>query len=259
MCIIAVSKTRKMTEGELEACYINNHDGIGIAIAAKEENKKGILIFKTKSYVKACNFYNEHVIEDKHFKGFKCTPYVIHFRYGSSGLSKSLELAHPFIIDKFGTSPATKGLEFIEDPNIKLLFHNGTISDYRDKYMHMLYERETPEFWQHFPVTKENFSDTRVAALIAHHYGCQHLDILLSSTAQNKFVIVGVPSPKKEHIPAEVNVSDEPDMNIRFLDKSLWTEEEGIWYSNLDFQGFELLTENARQHLIKIGYYNEAE
>src|SRR5271157_2928085 len=105
MCIIAVSKKRKLSEEEFHSCFVNNPHGIGITVPIIEEGKNVLKVYKTSSVFNGWNFYNKHV---SMINASNCTPYVVHFRFASPSIPIAKELIHPFVIDKFGTSIAIK-------------------------------------------------------------------------------------------------------------------------------------------------------
>jgi hypothetical protein len=110
MCIICECNV-KLTHEEFDSCFIGNSHGAGFAWRGNDgmnHYKKG---FMDKG--SAWEAYQDVPI-----------PHIAHFRLASAG-GVSEELTHPFIVSKESPLPLTWG------GKEALVFHNGTISDWR--------------------------------------------------------------------------------------------------------------------------------
>jgi len=157
MCIIAFAKTRKVNKEEFRSCFNANSDGFGLAWRSKNKVlfKKGIMNLN-----EAWEFYDNKKIKGAH---------VLHFRIGTSG-GKTKKLTHPFIISN--DSPLTTSYS----GDGKLLFHNGIISNWKDKFiMYMISSGIVP---------KGEISDTRVLAMITSMSGTKSIE-----EARDKFIV----------------------------------------------------------------------
>jgi len=144
MCQIAVCKKRPLTEKEIEEFWRSNSDGAGIAWFEnkKVHYKKGFMKLEElkKWYLKRCYDFG---------------PHAVHFRLKSAG-DKVPELTHPFPVEpQFNLS-----LEGITD---SVLFHNGTVSDYRN-YLILL------SLIKGVKIPK-NVSDSAVIAVLVYYCG----------------------------------------------------------------------------------------
>jgi hypothetical protein len=150
MCVIAVCQLgQELTKKKFENCFKSNSHGFGMAwIDTKGLNfSKGLMDEK-----EAWEVYNE----------FKKYAHVAHFRITSSG-GTCPELTHPFIVS--ADSPITKKGH---GENLKVLFHNGTVSDWKDKVFSLAVHAGK------YP--KGKMSDTRMAAMAVHCLGEEVLE-----------------------------------------------------------------------------------
>jgi len=114
MCIIAVCKSRALTELEFSHCYQNNPDGAGFAWYSGRRPRRQVAV--SKGYMTpevAWKFYTEHVSETR--------PHVAHFRIATAG-GVSARNTHPF---ELGVPAGAQRLKYETD--VGVLFHNGMI------------------------------------------------------------------------------------------------------------------------------------
>lgn len=167
MCIIAAAKSRKLTKDEIKNCFTSNPNGAGIAWSEGGKNhfQKGFMTIE-----KFQEFYNH----------FDILPHVAHFRIATSG-GVSQELTHPFLISLDSPLPlAGSGAQ-------PLLFHNGIITDWKEKFLHW-----TPDIIRELRRHKKvpqlppgPWSDTRAAAIMAAYSGEAVLNLL-----SGKFAVI---------------------------------------------------------------------
>jgi len=164
MCIIAVSKSRHLTEEEFRNCYRNNPDGFGMSWSTGVDNrfKKGLM-----TYDESWKFYQNMI--KKHGLKF---PYVCHFRIKTEGAIIP-ELTHPFIISR--KSPLN--LKWKGDNS--LLFHNGTISGWR-RYLPKIESRFKEE------IDEDKLSDSRALAMMLPTKG---KNAIVAAGKYNKFAV----------------------------------------------------------------------
>jgi len=109
MCVIAVSKGRKLSIDCLQNMWTHNSDGAGIAYIQKDQ------VIVTKGFMTFDDFLQA-------YNSIPTTPHVIHFRLATHG-SITPQFTHPFRIDV----PDTLELEYKAK---KVLFHNGIIRNW---------------------------------------------------------------------------------------------------------------------------------
>lgn len=163
MCVIAIceqDKTRP-TEDVLEAMWDSNNDGAGIAW----QERKGV------KYKKGLSFE-----EVRDLALTVPAPFVVHFRISSVGPTIS-KLTHPF--------PVTADVSLDLSGTVeKVLFHNGTWSEWQKEGRQAVFNAGAK-----LPFGR--WSDTRMMALLAHHYGDGVLDLI-----GEKVVTLGSGGPK---------------------------------------------------------------
>lgn len=158
MCIIAICDGRALTKAEFTNCWSNNNHGAGFSWYEGDAIKyaKGFMDEKT-----AWRAYTQ--IKD-------ALPHVAHFRLASAG-SKTPGLTHPF------TCADLSPIELNHTGADSVLFHNGTISGWRDWHKAFICSRRA--------IPSGEMSDTRLAACLVHRIGA---DIL--TTLEDKFALV---------------------------------------------------------------------
>ena len=181
MCLLAVCEKSKMKRDEFMEAFRSNNDGAGFAWPTNDGMiawKKGFM-----NMVDAWNFY----------KDLDVFPHICHFRKGDPVINT---LTHPFIcIDE---SPLS--LEGTTDK--PLLFHNGIISSWKDKFFsYVTAKGKIPE---------GEWSDTRVLACLVGTVGKEIMKFV-----DGKFALM------------EVNAI------TRYGD---FTEDSGIYYSNSSYK-----------------------
>jgi len=150
---------------------------------------------------------------------FDIIPHAIHFRTQTSG-GICKELTHPFILDfKNPIEGRTKQ---------GVLFHNGVITNWRDKLDLIAYYciRKNKKF----PVGK--MSDSRVMAILTKILGMGYLE---SIAAYDRFLIM------------------RPTVITMLGD---WIEESGIYFSNLDYEDYNVVygTSDYDDDLVSYGF-----
>lgn len=85
-------------------------------------------------------------------------PYIIHFRKTSAG-SNTDNLCHPFPISE-------RARDDLSGQADRVLFHNGTVNDWKDYYRSFVASRSVKQTIEH---GFERLSDTRAMAYMAHH------------------------------------------------------------------------------------------
>ena len=159
MCIISVSlEGRKFTEEDLKKMWDANPHGAGIAWleGSKVRVRKGFMKFD-----KFIEFYQEKIPPVMH---------AVHFRLRSAG-EVSPQLTHPFRIDTIDMHE----LEYIAKA---VLFHNGTVSDWRSLFVSVLAAFSKKE--REKILSLRSISDTYVVSLLVNRYGhkvLKHLDV----------------------------------------------------------------------------------
>lgn len=186
MCLISVCRKRGLSEEEINNGFEKNSDGAGFA------RNTG----KAVSYVKG--FMSVDSFKEAYFgkKLNEMLPHIVHFRK-TSGTNTIPGLTHPFIISENSElSLQYKGCESI-------LFHNGTMSQWKEKMFNFYMQRGTK-------IPSGTFSDTRFIAILTNYLGTGVLHLI-----DDKFVVV---SPKK----------------VSMIGK--FTEEDGILFSNSTYK-----------------------
>jgi hypothetical protein len=159
MCVIAVSlKGRKFSESDLRKMWNANPHGAGVAFVMDDRVRviKGLMKF------------------DDLLKVYESIPnntvHAIHFRLRSAG-DISPQLTHPFRVDGIDKQQLRYTAK-------EVLFHNGTVSDWRNLYLTVLHtfrKRDRDKI-----LALPRVSDTYVVALIVYRYGhkiLEHLDL----------------------------------------------------------------------------------
>jgi len=159
MCVIAVSvKGKKFSKEDLKRMWNANPHGAGLAwIDGSQVNViKGLMTFDC--LLEAYENVPEGAI------------HALHFRLRSAGEILP-QLTHPFRIDAIDKQELRYTAR-------QVLFHNGTVSDWRSLYfavLSLLRKRDREKV-----LSMESVSDTYVVALAVHKFGHQilkHLDI----------------------------------------------------------------------------------
>lgn len=181
MCVIAVcEKGLSLDKGKFHACFSSNSHGAGFAWIRKEK------LAWHKGFMKADEAWD-------FYQTISGNAHVAHFRLSSAG-GISPELTHPFIVSSgspIEMEGASKG---------RLLFHNGTISGWKD----MLFSLAL----HHGSIPEGEMSDTRVMAMAVSTLGDKILD-------SGKYVIAS----SKE-----------------FMMYGSWVEHENIHYTNASYE-----------------------
>jgi hypothetical protein len=152
MCLLALARTRKMTNSEVEQSNKSNPHGIGISWVedGKVIFKKGMTIEQFKPF----------------YESFDHLPHIVHFRFRSAG-STSPELTHPFL----ATVESPLVLEYEGcDP---VLFHNGTESHWKEELTDACLKAGVK-------IPDGEFSDTRAVAVIVGLLGPNVLKLKFS-------------------------------------------------------------------------------
>lgn len=183
MCVIAICEKTKLNRETFNACWDSNRDGFGYAHWTGEKIVfvKGIM--------------NKDAAWDAYQKAE--LPHVAHFRIASAG-GVCPELTHPFIC-----SPKS-GLMLEHEGITPVLFHNGTLSEWRSMLMTSIFHTKI--------IPKGPMSDSRAMAIALSVLGPE----FLSMYASNRWVCVAKDG--------YVKVGD-------------WTEGEGgVMFSNSSFR-----------------------
>jgi len=109
MCVIAVSKGRKLSIDCLQNMWTRNSDGAGIAYIQKDQ------VIVTKGFMTFDDFMQA-------YSSIPAAPHAIHFRLATHG-SITPQFTHPFRVD----IPDTLELEYKAK---QVLFHNGIIRNW---------------------------------------------------------------------------------------------------------------------------------
>ena len=159
MCVIAVSlKGHKFSEKDLRKMWDSNSHGAGVAWIEKRGQvkvMKGLMSFDQFMEV------YETVPETMH---------AVHFRLRSAGEILP-QLTHPFRVDAVDGQKLTYTAKAV-------LFHNGTVSDWRSLYLAILSSFRKKE--REKILSLQGVSDTYVMALMVYRYGheiLKHLDL----------------------------------------------------------------------------------
>ncbi len=161
MCVISVSlRGKKFSEADLRKMWDANPHGAGIAYLLDDGRvkvKKGFMTFS-----ELVEFY-----EDKIDEG---VVHAIHFRLRSAG-DILPQLTHPFRVDSVD-------MQKLEYTARAVLFHNGTVSDWRSLYLAILSSFTKKE--RDKILSLHSVSDTYVASLMVCKFGheiLKHLDV----------------------------------------------------------------------------------
>jgi len=159
MCVISVSiKGRKFSEEDLKKMWDANPHGAGFAwvSGSKVHVVKGLMKFED-----LLELY-ERIPEG--------IMHAIHFRLKSAG-EVLPGLTHPFRVDSIDTQE----LRYVAS---RVLFHNGTVSDWRSLYFAVLPSLRKKE--REKVLSMESVSDTYVVSLAVYKFGhkiLKHLDV----------------------------------------------------------------------------------
>jgi len=159
MCVISVSiKGRKFSEEDLKKMWNANPHGAGLAwIDGSQVNViKGLMTFD--SLLEAYENVPEGAI------------HALHFRLRSAGEILP-QLTHPFRIDAIDKQELRYTAR-------QVLFHNGTVSDWRSLYFAVLSSLRKKD--REKVLSMKSVSDTYVVALAVYKFGdkiLKHLDI----------------------------------------------------------------------------------
>lgn len=182
MCLLAICDTKPMPKENFAKAFSSNSDGFGFAwVENKEVNYiKGMMDVKD-----AWEKYSAWIKEKAIY------PHVVHFRLGKPFTA---ELTHPFEVSEL--SP----LSIANKTTNEVLFHNGGVSGWKDRMFEaFVLAKSIPEG----PII-----DTRVIAMLYHHYGKRIFDYI-----DGKWVALG---PKKLRIWGEFK----EDNGIRYSNES---------------------------------------
>jgi len=152
MCLLAICDSKPMPKENFAKSFSSNSDGVGFAwVQNKEVNYvKGLMTVKD-----AWEKYNAWVKEKLVF------PHVVHFRCGKPFLS---ELTHPFEV-----SPLSP-ISLANKTKSEVLFHNGGVVGWKDRMFEaFILSKAIPDG----PII-----DTRVIAILYHHYGKRIFDFI---------------------------------------------------------------------------------
>jgi hypothetical protein len=155
MCVIAASlKGAKFSVEDLKKMWDANPHGAGVAWldGLKVKVRKGFIRFD-----ELVEFYEEKLPAK--------VMHVIHFRLRSAG-EVVPQLTHPFRVDVVDVQE----LEYEAD---KVLFHNGTVSDWLGMFWGVLGSFSEEDVKRVFSV--EYLSDTYVVSLLVYKYGSEVL------------------------------------------------------------------------------------
>jgi len=158
MCIISISiKGGKFSEEELKKMWNANSHGAGIAWleGSRVRVRKGLMKFD-----EFIEFYQERVPVG--------VMHAVHFRLRSAG-EVVPQLTHPFRIDIVDMQE----LEYVAKA---VLFHNGTVSDWRSLFVSVLAAFRKKE--REKILSLRSISDTYVASLLVNRYGYKVLKYL---------------------------------------------------------------------------------
>ena len=169
MCVILACDKEFPSLSTLKSCEVMNSDGGGIAW--NEKNKSGEIVTKFRKGLTATQINN--LIVNKTVK----IPAVIHFRIATVGDAKK-QLTHPFVISQDSRLDLAGIIDYKKEDG--LLFHNGTVSEYKDILKQSLMASNSK-------MLKGEFSDSRIMAFISYLYGHEFLKLV---EGWNKFCIL---------------------------------------------------------------------
>lgn len=186
MCLIAVCRKRGITEEEAKNAFEKNDDGVGIAWYSNKKTHyvKGIMDFDAFKEI----YFNTGIKD--------IANHVVHFRKASMA-GDIPALTHPFIISE------TSDISLKYSGNNDLLFHNGTMTGWRDKMFNFYITRKNR-------IPEGNFSDTRFIAILTHFLGRGVLHLI-----DDKFVVMS-------------------GNRVYIIGK--FTEEDGVLFSNSSYK-----------------------
>lgn len=148
MCIvITCQRGARPTEEMLEDAAFRNDDGAGIAWIEEVDDEYKV-VWEKGLDVEGLKRLNAEVPH----------PYIVHLRKQSAGDATD-NLTHPFPIGP----QADDALDGIAD---RVLFHNGTVSNWKDYYRSFVASRDLDQF---IPAGFDRMSDTRAMAYMVHH------------------------------------------------------------------------------------------
>jgi len=158
MCVISISlRGKKFPEADLRRMWDANPHGAGIAFLRSDgrvEVKKGFMSF------------------DQFMEVYETVPeamHALHFRLRSAGEILP-QLTHPFRVDGIDTQKLKYNAKAV-------LFHNGTVSDWRTLYIAILSSFTKKE--RDKILSLQCVSDTYVVSLLVNRFGhniLRHLD-----------------------------------------------------------------------------------
>jgi hypothetical protein len=163
MCVIVVSeKGNKIAKKDFKEMWARNSHGFGVAWLDSQDGminvKKGIMTLK-----EAEDFYYERVPEG--------VSHIIHFRLTSAGTTCP-ELTHPFRVDLVDTQE-------LEYKACAVLFHNGTVSGYKNFLPAIFAKLEPTELEKLFNV--KDISDTYLMSIMVRLFSHRILKFYTSS------------------------------------------------------------------------------
>jgi hypothetical protein len=158
MCVIAVARSVRLTEEQIERMWRANSHGGGVAWREERIDDDTGEIYKVVRWEKGLDVNDMFRIIPE-----LPMPYVAHFRIASSG-DVCDELTHPFPID------TTADLVLKGETRGQVFFHNGTLSKWRD------YLLEVALRGGH-KIPSGRWNDTRTMAWIAGILGVPICDI----------------------------------------------------------------------------------
>lgn len=148
MCVAIICEGgARPSEETLEASAATNGDGAGVAWIEEFQGEPKVWWEKGLSL--------DDVIE---FNQDLPHPYIIHFRKTSAGTNTD-NLCHPFPINE-------KADDDLQGRADRVLFHNGTVSDWKDLYKTFVASRPVDSLMEH---GYDRLSDTRMMAWMVHH------------------------------------------------------------------------------------------
>ena len=155
MCIILLAENKQLTKGILEKAESANPHGAGIAWINDKTKTKNV------KFLKGVNLDTKGILKLIKIRKIK-TPYVVHFRITSIG-STSDQLCHPFDLNALLTENKQSGSSMAG-----VLFHNGTMSDYKTHYDLVFEAGKLNDTKGIFNNIELELSDSRVMSYIAN-------------------------------------------------------------------------------------------
>jgi predicted glutamine amidotransferase len=161
MCVIVISEEgKKIGKREFKNMWERNDHGFGVAYY---DEKDGLI------YVKK-GIMNEKEAW-KYYEAIPQMPHIIHFRLASAG-SRTPQLCHPFRVDLVDTQE-------LEYKACAVLFHNGTVSDYKNLIPVIIASLEPKEREKFFNV--EDISDTYLMSIMVRLFSHKVLKFYAAS------------------------------------------------------------------------------